>query len=526
VILTPASFGARWSGLILTLLLLNSCCPPDPYLNHLKLHLATEPKSLDPALSTDVTTAIIMAQIYDNLVRFEHGSEIKPGIARDWDISADGMIYTFYLNDHFNFWNGRSIVAEDVKYSFERILNPETRSPQTWLFTPLLGAEEYMEGRVSEVTGITVRDSLTLELRLKNPFAPFLGFLAMPAAGIVAREGVMAAGDRFGENPLGSGPWIFEEWEHDSYVLFRRNPDYFYGAPVMDGILVRTIPEVLTAAIEFEAGNLDVMLVPTSEFKYWTRSQQWQPNIHKLDELAFYYLAMNCDRPPFDNIRIRQAVVLALDREKIVHRILHNSSTVATGAIPPGLAGFDPDLNPVPFDPDSARRILLDEGYTDGCEFELWVDQSAAVSQTLEAVQAYLNDVGFICRLVSNDWNMMRDAMRKGKTDAYWGNWYADYADAENFLAPLFHSSTSARRNRYSNPEVDVMIENLQQTMDDEKRAHLAREVDSILIVEAPYAFMWYPTSYTVVQDWVKEYYVPQMPNGNKHLDVYIERDL
>lgn len=507
------------------ILMLPSCCPEDPYTNYLKLHLATEPKSLDPALSTDVTTAVIVAQLYDNLIRFEKESELVPGIAREWDISTDGLVYTFHLHDGFRFNNGRSIHAEDVKFSFERILDPQSRSPQTWLFTPLVGAEDYMNGFSNEVEGIRVLDSLTVELRLKTPFAPFLGFLAMPAAAIVAREGVESAGDRFGENPLGSGPWILEEWMHDSHVLLRKNPNYFYGAPIMDGIMVRTIPEVLTAAIEFEAGNIDVMLVPTSEFKYWTHSQQWQPYIHKLDELAFYYMAMNCERPPFDNPRIRQAAVLALDREKIVHRILHNSSTLGVGAIPPGLAGFDPDRDLVPFDPDSARQILIDEGYAEGCEFELWVDQSAGVSQTLEAVQSYLNDVGFICRLVSNDWNMMRDAMRKGKTDAYWGNWYADYADAENFLAPLFHSSTSARRNRYSNPEVDRMIEALQQELDADKRSDMARQVDSILVAEAPYAFMWYPTSYTVVQEWVKDYFVPLMANGNKHLDVSIQRN-
>jgi len=508
-------------SLILSILWgISSCCGPDPYANYLKLVEVTEPKSLDPIMSTDVTMGTKIALMYDNLVQFGMGTEIEPNIAHRWDISDDGKTYTFFLEDSFRFWNGRSIRAKDVKYSFERLLDPEAGSPQTWILTPIKGARERLKGEVNGVAGIKVLDSLTLRIDLEYPFAPFLGFLAMPAVGIVAREGVEAAGDRFREQPLGSGPWIFEEWKRDHHVLFRRNPDYFHGAPKMEGVMIRTITEALTTSIEFEAGNLDVLLLPSSEYKYFLHSKQWASQILKLDDLAFYYVALNCERAPFNNVRIRQAAALAIDREKIIHRILHDAGTQAVGAIPPGLPGYDPEKAPIPFDPDSARRILIEEGYPDGCEFELWVDQSSAVTQTLEAVQAYLNDVGFKCRLITNDWNMMRDAMRKGKTDAYWGNWWADYADAENFLAPLFHSKNAARRNRYHNPEVDALIEDLQRSMDEDRRTELARRADSILAAEVPYVFMWYPTSYTAVQEWVKGYDIPLVFFAGRHLNV------
>jgi len=433
-------------------------------------------------------------------------------------------VYTFHLRPGFKFWNGRSINAADVKYSFERVLAPETRSPQTWVFEPLLGAQEFMEGKAKEVAGLQVLDSLTLRLELSTPFAPYLGFLGMPAAAIVPREEVEKAGATFGEHPVGSGPWIFDGWKRDGYVRFKRNPHYYFGAPQVEGILIRMIPEVLTAVVEFEAGNLDVMTVPMSEFTYWTHSRQWKPYIHTLEELAFYYIALNCSRPPFDNPRMRLAVSLAIDREKIVRRIFHGSMIPARGAIPPGLPGYDPQRPPLAFNPDSARKILEEEGYGAGCEFDLWADQTAALSQVLEAVQAYLNDVGFKCRLVRNDWNVMRDAMRKGRTDAYWGNWYADYADAENFLAPLFLSRTAALRNRYHNPKVDRLIERLQRTPDDSLRADLARQVDSILVAETAYVFLWYPITYTIHQPWVKSYAPRLMPNAQKYLEVKLVR--
>lgn len=507
------------------LILFNSCCGPDPYRDYFKYSEIADPKSLDPALSTDVFTAVKIAGLYDNLVRFGLGSEILPSVAKSWEISPDGTRYTFHLQSNFRFINGRAVNAHDVKFSFERVLAPATGSPMTWLFHPVVGSDDFSDGKTDEVSGLIVQDSLTLVIRLKSPFAPFLGFLAMPAAAIVAPEGVTAAGSRFGERPLGSGPWILEEWKHDNYLTFSPNPDYFFGAPKLKGLMDRIIPEVLTMAVEFESGNLDVMSVPSSEFTYWTHSTVWKPYIQKFDELAFYYVGLNCQRPPFNNPRVRQAASLAIDREKIVDRILHGSAEAANGPIPPALPGHNFNRPVDSYDPERARQILIEEGYADGCPFELWADQDAGISQTLEAIQSYLNDAGFQARIIRNDWNMMRDAMRRGKTDAYWGNWWADYADAENFLAPLFQTKTAALRNRYSNPTVDRLIEQMQQTLDDTRRAQLATRIDSIIAVETPYLFMWYPTTYTVLQPWVRDYKVHLMYNANKYTDVWFDRD-
>ena len=500
-----------------------SCCPEDPYTNYLNLIINTEPKSMDPALSNDITTGVITAFMYDNLVQFGVRNEILPSIASSWHISEDGLVYTFKLRDDVRFWDGRSLSARDIKYSFERLLNPETRSSQTWLLDPLQGANDYMQGKADTVSGINILSSTEIQLILNTPFSPFLGFLGVPSTAIVPYDAQDPVQAGLKQEPMGSGPWIYTEWQADRKVSFKKNTDYFNGAPKLDGLILNNIPEILTAAIEFEAGNLDVMTIPNSEFKYWTRSTTWQPYIQKLEELGLYYLAMNVDRPPFTDKRVRQAVTLAIDREKIIYRILHNSATLALGPIPPGLAGYDSSRVHIPYDPQAARKLLIEAGYPDGCDFELWVDPSAAVSQTIEAIQHYLSEAGFNVILVRNDWNMMRDAMRQGETDAYWGNWWADYADSENFLAPLFHSKNSARRNRYNNPVIDADIEALQQSRDDQERVLLSMKIDSTLIEESPYAFMWYPTSYTVFQPNLKNYQIHLMYFANKYTDVYFE---
>ena len=504
---------------LLLILSISSCCPDDPYANYLNLIITTEPKSLDPALSTDITTAVLTSLMYNNLVQFGVGTEIEPGLAESWTISDDGLVYTFKLKDSVLFWNGETLTTTDVKHSFERVLDPDTRSPQTWLLTPIEGATAFMRGQADTIQGISRISPDTVQLTLESPFAPFLGFLGAPATALVSSSW----GEDLKEQPMGTGPWVFSEWKADQNIRLKRNENYYDGKAKLEGLLLNNVGEILTAALEFEAGNLDVMAIPNSEFKYWTRSSIWKPYIHKLEELGLYYLAMNVDRPPFNDIRVRQAATLAIDRETIIKRVLHNSATLALGAIPPRLSAYDSSRQTLPYDPDRARQLLREAGYNDDCEFDLWVDPGAAVSQTIEAIHYYLSEAGFKVHLVRNDWNMMRDAMRKGETDAYWGNWWADYADAENFLAPLFHTETAATRNRYSNTSVDALIQKLQRSASPEERTSLAQQIDSILVNEAPYVFMWYPIAYTVVQPNLKGYVPHLMPNANRYTEVYFE---
>jgi ABC-type transport system substrate-binding protein len=509
---------------LFSLLAMPGCCPDDPYANYLNLIVNTEPKSLDPALATDITTGVLTALMYDNLVQFGVKSEIEPALAESWQVSEDGKTYTFVLRDDVTFWDGSALTADDVSYSFHRVLAPETASSQVWLLEPIKGAVAYMQGNADNIDGIKIVNDYQLVLEMETSFSPFLGFLCAPATAIVAKPDSQNAPRDYKTDPLGTGPWIFDSWQADRQIKLKKFESYYNGPAKLDGIILNNIPEILTAAIEFEAGNLDIMTIPNSEFKYWTRSTVWQPHIQKLDELGMYYLAMNVDRAPFTDKRVRQAITYAIDREKIIYRIMHNSATLAHGPVPPGLLGYDSTRAAIPYDPKKAKLLLKEAGYENGCEFDLWVDPGAAISQTIEAIQHYLSEAGFIVHLVRNDWNMMRDAMRKGETDAYWGNWWADYADAENFLAPLFHSKNAARRNRYNNPEVDALIERLQTSMDLEERMQITQKIESIIIDEAPYAFMWYPTSYTVSQPFLKNYTIHLMPNANKYTNVYFEK--
>lgn len=490
------------------------------------ISLSADPTTLDPALSNDAGSGEVCALIYDGLVRFGVGTEILPDVAEAWEISPDGRTYTFSLRRGVRFTNGRDVTARDFKYSFERVLDPRTKSSRGWVFQGIVGAADFVEGRAEEVSGIEVVDEVTLRITLKEPFAPFLGFLAMPAALVVPREEVERWGEDFSEHPTGCGPWILESWLHDDHLQLRANQDYFGPRPKLSRVIYRIIPETMTVTAEFEAGNLDLMSIPSAEFDRWADDPRWQPYIHSQLKLQDTYIGINNQKPPFDDPRVRQALNYAVDVETIMETIRPGRGIRANGAIPPGLLGYDPQRKPYPYDPARARELLAQAGYPHGLRMEIWKTQSPAVARILEAVQAYLAQVGIEARIVTRDWGMLKQAINRGEPDAYYMDWYADYPDGENFLFPLFHSSNwggGGNRARYKNEQVDLLIQRARGTLDEAERGRLYRQIDEMVFREAAWIYLWHPKAFVVHQPWLRNYRQHLMFNADKLLELDIQ---
>ncbi len=518
-------FAKIGAAILFTILVsgLISCSHNKRDYNTIYLVLDNDPKGLDPALSTDFGTGQICALLFDNLVRFGHDTRLKPGIAKSWSISDDGLQYHFALHHGYKFTNGEEITAKVVKESMERVLNPETHSLRTWLFTPIQGSQAYMDGQADEVTGIHVDSTYALTITLSKTYAPFLGFLAMPAAAIVPPDVAQKLGSTFAEHPIGSGPWILDDWVHDSVVKLHANPNYFYGKPKMDFMELKVLPETFSVIAEFETGKLDRMDIPESEFNRWTKSEKWKPYIHKVHELNLFYIGLNCSRPPFNNKKVRQAMAYALDIPTIIKTTLHGAGVQSHGPIPPGLQSYDSTQTPFPYDPEKAKKLLTEAGYPNGFSVELWQAQSSTLNEITESFQAYYARIGIQVKLKRSDFNLFKDAIRQGEPDMYYLNWWADYPDAENFLYPLFYSTQAARRNRYSNPEVDELIKENQHETDPEKRIQLARKANRLIYEDAPYVFLWHEITYELTQPWVKNYSPAIMFNAQKFTDVYLQ---
>lgn len=477
-------------------------------------------KSFDPAQAVDVRSGQVIALTYDNLVHFGDSTELIPGIAQSWTISEGELTYTFRLHHGFRFHDGTEITAEDIRYSFERA----AQGPQSWLFTRIIGTSRFLAGETSHIAGISLpegEEGFLIEIRLKKPFSPFLQFLAMPAMAVVNHRAIENGSVELTLAAAGSGPWKLEEWVRDGHMLFSSNENYFYGPPKMKKLKLRIISEEMTQSAEFEAGNLDIFGIPGAETEVWLQDPRWAGLIHEQPELSTYYIGLNCSRPPFNDSRVRQAMNLAVDREKILQFVLSGDGTLAHGAIPPGISGYNPNRRPYPYDPHQALKLLTEAGYPHGFTIELWQSHASGLAQVMEAFQSYWKTIGVEAKIVRNDWNVFKSAVREGKPDAYYLDWYADYPDGENFLFPLFHSTESmVKRNRYRNHEVDHRIEKIQSMAGSPERNRLLSEVDSLIYADAPWVFLWHSVSQVVTQPWISGFKPKLMFNAQQYTTI------
>ena len=487
-------------------------CGVKPNSNQLNLVMPGDPKSLDPAYATDVRTGQLCALLYDNLVRFGKGSELLPGLATRWEISSDGLKYTFQLRDSVFFQNGKEFECANVIQSFERILDPNTNSHRKWLFKNVKGSSEFLSREVESVSGFSCENDNKFHIELNQSFAPFLGFLAMASASIIHET-------KTGEI-IGTGPWKLKEWIHDGHILFDRNLNYFDGVPKLESLKIRILPEVLPRTAEFVTGYLDIMEVPEAEFPLWANDPEWAPNIKYQEDLSIHYLGLNCSRPPFDNVLVRQAINYAIDVQRIIDKVKNGNATPASGPIPPGLIEPYPKLK-YDFNPQLAKELLAKAGVENGLKIELWQSQSSELLNLTEAIQAQLEAVGVHVKIIRNDWNLFSQAVSEGVPDMYYRSWYADYPHAENFIAPLFESEVSQRRwTRYSNNEIDALIQKIQSTSDEEQQQKYIQQANSILIDDAPWVYLWHTRTAHISQPNLKGWSPSLMFNAEKYTGV------
>jgi len=482
----------------------------------------TDPRSLDPALSTDVPTGRAVGYLFDALTLFTPDARVIPGLAERWEVSEDGMTYTFHLRQGVRFHNGAPFTARDVVASWQRVLDPAARGGRGWPLYPVLGARAFANGEAPTVRGLQVRDDSTLVVRLEEPFAIFTKLLAMPVTSIVPAE---LPAD-FADRPVGTGPWKFAEWKHDDYLLFARNEEYWGGAPKMDSLMARIIAEPSTANAEFEAGNVDVTVVPPPEKIYWEEDVQRRPLLQTTAALVMTYVAINTQRGPLRDRRVRQALNYAVNMPQIIDILLSGGASRANGVIPPSLEGADPARQPYPFDTLTARALLREAGFPNGIDVELWVSSNPLYVRMAQTLQAYFKAANIRATIVQRESAAAREAARNGQTDLYLKDWYADYPDAENFLYPLLHSASlgvGGNVSFFRNAQFDAIVSASRRERDDARRVELYRQADSLAFVEAPMVFMHFAQTTLGVQPWIKGFEVPAIPNGQRMTTVVID---
>jgi peptide/nickel transport system substrate-binding protein/oligopeptide transport system substrate-binding protein len=478
-----------------------------------------DPTSLDPAVSTDVPTGRAVGYLFDGLTQFTADAKVRPGLAERWEVSPDGLTYTFHLRRGVTFHDGSPVTARTVAMSWQRALAPETKSGAASFLYPIKGAKDFNGGTAKSVAGLAVRDDSTLVVTLSEPLAIFPTMLAMPVASVVPEH----VGADFGQHPVGTGPWKLVEWKHDDYLLFARNPNYFGGAPKLDTLRARIIAEPSTAVAEYESGNVDILEIPATEAGDWEADESRQPELMSTPALELVYIAINTTRGPLADVRVRQAINYAVDIDRIIERLISGRGTHAAGVIPPALAGFDSTRKPYRYNPQKAKQLLAAAGYPNGIDVQLWVGMVPIYQNIAETVQAYLNQVGIRTKIVQRESAAARGAARKGEADMFLKDWYADYPDAEDFLYPLLHSANKGAGGNvsfFSNSTFDSLVTSARHELNAAKRAALYRQADSVAFEQAPMVFLYFYNELYAVKPWVKGFVPPVIFNGQRWLNV------
>ena len=499
------------------LLVLAACGGETGDSSTLNYYFTSDPRSLDPALSTDVPTGETITLIFDNLTRFDIDANLEPGLAERWEVDSAGLVYTFHLRPNVTFHDGRLVAADDVRASFLRVLDPASTGGRNWPLMPIAGAREYAAGGAEDVRGIRVLDDSTVQLEITEPLNVFPKLLAMPVAAIVPTP--TPAG--FDQSPIGSGPWRFVSWAHDDAIVLSANENYWGGRPAEDTLIIRIIPEPLTQAAEFEAGNLSVVEVPFGETRRWEQDHpdllQRRPAIRDL------YIAINTTRGPLADVRVRRALNHAVDVETILRTVMGGRGVRAAGSIPPGLVGYDSTRAPYRHDPELAKRLLAEAGYPDGFPLQLWRTQRTELGRIAQAVQSDLGEVGITVEIVERDASSAREAARAGEADMFISDWYADYPDAENFIYPLFHSRNAGPGGNMAflrNAALDSMIMEMRSTPDSARKANLSRAIDEAIFEQAPWLFLWFPVDMWAVRPEVEGWKIYAVFTGQRWTDV------
>jgi peptide/nickel transport system substrate-binding protein/oligopeptide transport system substrate-binding protein len=508
---------------LLTMLLLGCGSGPGGE-DSLHLVLEVSPNKLDPAFVVDVAEGEIASMIFQGLVRFSLDGEVTADAASSWRVSEDGRRYVFTLDRRMVFSNGRRIAARDVEFSFERILSPKSNSPRKWVLSRIQGADAFASGESSFISGLHIPNDSTIVLELSEPFRPFLMLLAMPAAMIVPAEEVQhnsggneqedavnLAPTYFAEHPVGSGPWKLDSWERSDFLTLVPNPHHPNRERLMHAVRFRIIPEAFTRIAEFESGALDVLKIPNAELLRFLGDAKYRERIQSVPELRVLYIGLNNTRGPLRDVRVRKALNLAVDVERIIKVLAAGEAVRAAGAVPPTLNGYA-GRSPYSYDPRAARELMSAAGYADGFAIEIWQRDSPEGNRIVEAVQGYLGQVGVEVRIVKREWSAFKEAVSRGKVDAFFLDWYADYPDAENFLFPLFHSENrggGGNRSFFVDARVDSLIELSQRAVTDSICYDLYARVDSLVYSQAPWIYLYFPKLFEVMSERVTGYRIP-----------------
>lgn len=449
-----------------------------------------DPPSLDPAMIDESVGGNITRYLYDGLVRNDRESDkIAPAVAESWEISEDSLTLTFHLRHGVRFTNGREVNADDFVYAWTRaLLMPE--SPMAGLLSPIEGAMAVQSGEANTLAGVEAVDDYTLKVTLSYPFSDFMNYLDDPVFAPVPREAVEDPNTVFAESPVGNGPFRLKEWVRGERIVLEKNPDYYGKAPALDEVTMKVIALPETALAELKAGNVDaikkVMPAQIAEVR-----ADGSLKVIEVPVNVIHYAGFNITSEPWQNVKLRQALNYAVDRDTIAGKLLQGLESPADGVIPPSMPGHQDNAMPYTYDPEKAKALLAEAGYPEGQGLPplvLACMGDGLAPEVAQAMQASFAAIGVEVELQVLEQGVFMEGMQGGDIGFFLISMVAEAPTPDALLYPMFASASIGSYNvyQYQNPEVDRLLEQARQTVDASERTNLYNQAERLILAEAP----------------------------------------
>ncbi|HTB52295.1 MAG TPA: ABC transporter substrate-binding protein [Ferruginibacter sp.] len=479
--------------------------------------------SLDPAFAKNQSVMWVVHQLYNTLIEVDSTMKLSPSLAKSWDIAPDNVTFTFHLrtdvffHDDAAFANGkgRKLTAADVVYSFERLMDKNTASPGAWIFND----------RINSISGFTAINDSTFQLKLIRPFQPILGILSMQYCSVIPKEAVDKYGNDFRSHPVGTGPFQFVDWEEGQALILKKNDHYFEKddngdqLPYLDGIKISFYDSKATEFLEFQQDRLDFIndIDPSFKDEVLTKTghlkKEWEGklilNIHPYLNTEFLGILVDpqnelVKNSPLHFQKIRQAINCGFDKRKMMLYLRNSIGTPAeNGFVPMGLPSFDNSVTGYRYDVGKAKQLLTEAGYPNGkglptiklLTVPIYADLASYIANELQ-------QIGINIEVETVQKSLLLEQTARSKAMFYSGSWIADYPDAENYLS-VFYGKNPAPPNytRYNNPAFDKLYEKAIVEKDDSARYKLYRQMDQLIMNDAPIVPLWYDMAIHLVHN-------------------------
>src|SRR5262245_15807902 len=463
--------------------------------------------SLDPARPGDAPNNSVITLIYAGLVRLNDKLEVVPEGASDWKVSGDGTIYTFTIREGLKFGDGTPVTAGDFLYSINRALTPETAAfGAAGHFGHIIGAKDVLEGKAKQVSGVKALDDKTLEITLDSPIAYFLSLLTYADTFVVPKQ-LVESGDKWQELAYGTGPFRVKEWKHGQSITLVANEHYWQGQPGVANVVMPFNKDSETAYQLYQTGELDIMgsqqnPVPSAHIA----ELQGQPDFKSAAALATRYIGFNNLKPPFDNVDVRRAFALAVDKQTLADQVLAGAVVPADRILPTGLLGTQLPIKPLAFDATAAKAALAKAGYTDPKSFPevtLAYGKEGDNDIVVQALQSlWQQNLGINVKLQLFElatFSKNLDTTYYTPTEGlqfYYSIWGADYPDPQNFLSLLLHTGNPNNNGHFSDQQFDQLTDEADKLGDRsqiERRLQLYNQAEQIAIDKVAWLPLFYP---------------------------------